>query len=310
MLYISSRCKTDSFTAYRTLCSDYTPDGGSYIPYQMPHYSANEVSGLRIKSFGQIVADILNHFLSAKLFAWDVEICAGKQPIRIKEIPHRMIMAETCHNPARDYGYTEQHLYQKLAGKDALAKPTCWARIVFRIAMLFGIYGALSEPHRRIFDLCVNADDLTDVIAAWYAKRMGLPIRKIICCCTDNSALWDLIQRGEMSVSANCGKASHRLIEILLYHYFGRETVEQLQRAFDNKTAFRLGADDMSVLGTDLTSVVIGRERIAETVRNVKNNSNYDITDAAAICFGSLQDYRAASGDVCDTLILIDQRLQ
>lgn len=309
MLYISARSKTDSFTAYRTLCSDQAPDGGAYIPYQLPCFTAQDLSRFKVMSFGQIVADILNQFYSLKLSAWDVEICAGKQPVRIKEIPHRMIMAETCHNPQSDYGYMEQHLYKKLAGKDAQTKPTCWARIAFRVCLLFGVHAAFPGRHNKPFDLCVNGNDPTDAIAAYYAKKMGLPIRKIICCCTDNSALWDLTQRGEMSVSSHSDKHSVYLVETLLFHYFGRESVDRLQQALASKTTFRLDTDASLIIGDDFTSVVIGRERTTELVRSVKNNSNYDITDAAAICFGCLQDYRAASGDICDTMILVDQKL-
>lgn len=309
MLYISARSKTDTFTAYRTLCSDQAPDGGAYIPYQLPHFTAQDLSRFKAMSFGQIVAEILNKFYSLKLSAWDVEICAGKQPVRIKEIPHRMIMAETCHNPASDYSYIERHLYERLAGKEAQPIPTYWAMITFRVCLLFGVYATMTARPNKLLDICVDGNDLTDAIAAFYAKKMGLPIRKIICCCTDNSALWDLTQRGEMSVSAYADRHSSYLVETLLHYYFGRESVDRLQQALVNKTTFRLDTDSASVIADDFTSVAIGRERIPDIVRSIKNNSDYDITESAAICFGCLQDYRAASGDICDTMILIDQKL-
>ena len=308
MLYISSRSKTDSFTAYRTLCSDYAPDGGVFIPYQIPQFSADELAQMRAKPFGQIVADILNLLFSAKLTSWDVDICTGKQSIRTKEIPHRMLLVENYHNPSGNYSYMEEHLFRKLAGKDAAEKPTCWAKIAFRIALLFGIYSVLFEQCRNPIDICVNAKDLIDPVAAWYAKKMGLPIRRIICSCTDNGALWDLTQRGEMNTSAVADECQIKQIEAILHYHFGNAAAEQLHRTFVKNSIFRTNEEELSVLSSELSAAVVGTERISELVRSVKKICNYDITDAAAVCYGGLQDYRAATGDICDTLILVDQR--
>ena len=51
MLYISSRNRTDSFTANRTICSNTAPDGGLYIPYQIPLVDAETLKQMRKNSF-------------------------------------------------------------------------------------------------------------------------------------------------------------------------------------------------------------------------------------------------------------------
>jgi len=306
MLYISSRSKTDSFTAHRTLCADHAPDGGVFIPYQMPQYSGEELQQLKHTSFCEIVAKVLNLFFSCRLTAWEVEVCIGKMPIRIKEMSHRLLTAESFHNPAGDYSYAEEHLYQKLAGTDAASKPTAWARIAIRIAMLFAIYGKTSESVCQSFDICVNADDFAVPMAAWYARKMGLPIRTIICSCKDNGDLWDLIQKGECSTAAFGSSGTANLVEGLIYHIFGSEEAMAFSAACARKATYRLEEDALSLFSDGLTAAVVGSNRTESLIRSVYRTNSYFITDAAAVSYGGLQDYRANTGESRHTLILMD----
>lgn len=306
MLYISSRCKTDSFTAHRTLCSDYAPDGGMFIPYQIPQYSVEDLQQLKHTSFCNIVAKVLNLFFSCRLTAWEVEVCIGRMPIRIKEMSHRLLTAESFHNPAGDYSYAEEHLYQKLAGTDAASKPTVWARIAIRIALLFGIYGSIPESVCQSFDICVNADDFTVPMSAWYARKMGLPICTIICSCKENGDLWDLIQKGECSTATLGTTGTANQIEGLLYHIFGRSEATAFSAVCARKGTYRLEKDALPLFSDGLAAAVVGPNRTESLIRSVYRTNSYFITDAAAVSYGGLQDYRANTGESRHTLILMD----
>ena len=59
MLYVTTRGKQDAFTAYRTAHQDRGPDGGFFVPMQMPVFTATDILKQCEKSFGQNVADIL-----------------------------------------------------------------------------------------------------------------------------------------------------------------------------------------------------------------------------------------------------------
>ena len=94
MLYVSTRNKMDSYTAYRTLHEEYAPDGGQFVPFRIPSFTNEEREALQEKSFSQIVADILNLFFAARLTGWDVECCIGRNPVRLERMNHRLIVAE------------------------------------------------------------------------------------------------------------------------------------------------------------------------------------------------------------------------
>lgn len=301
MLYISSRSKTDSFTAHRTLCADLAPDGGVFIPYQLPAVSAEKLDEFRNNSFGQTVAEILNLFFSCKLTGWDVEICSGRMPLRLKEMSHRLMVAELFHNPAQQYSYMEMNLYQKLSGADGQQKATIWARISIRIALLFAIYATIPETTYRHFDICVNADDFTVPMAAYYARKMGLPISTIICSCNSSSALWDLIQKGEASTAG-----IPLQMEGLIYQALGADSVKAFSEAFDRKGVYQLDEEKLSVLNSGLSAAVVSDDRIESVIRNIHRTNDYRISEEAAVSFGGLQDYRANTGESRYTLILMD----
>lgn len=301
MLYISSRSKTDSFTAHRTLCVDLAPDGGVFIPYQIPDLKPEMLNEIGDKSFGQTVADVLNLFYSCKLTAWDVDVCAGRMPIRLKEMSHRLMVAEIFHNPAGQYNDIEKNLYQKLAGADACENPTVWARIAIRIALLFAVYAIIPEPICRSFDICVNSDDFLAPMAAWYARKMGLPIRTIICSCNSNSAVWDLLQKGEAGTAG-----VPEQIEGLIYQCLGSEAVNRFADARNRKGVYQLTDDALAILSNGLNASVVSKNRINNLIRSIYRTNNYYISEETAVAFGGLQDYRASTGESRYTLILMD----
>lgn len=306
MLYISSRSKSESFTAHRTLCSDRAPDGGVFIPYKIPHFSALELHDMKEKSFGLIVATILNMFFSSKLSAWDVDICAGRAPMRINEVSRRLFTVECFHNPVGDYEYLENNLYKRLAGIDVQKSVPAWVRIAIRISVLFGVYSVIPDAVDS-FDISVNTGDFTEPMAAWYARKMGLPIRTIICSCNENAALWDLIQRGEMSTSIAFPKEqTPDQVEGLVFHAFGVEGAMELVNITCNRGIYRLDSEKLSVISEGMAASVIGKERVESLIRSVYRTNSYFITDATAVSFGGLQDFRASTGVSRNTLIFMD----
>ena len=110
MLYVTTRNYQDAFTTHHVLTQGRGADGGLYVPLHFPKFSEQELSKLFSKSFGQCVAEMLNSFFSTKLNGWDVDFCIGRYPVRIEQPAHRILMAETWHNPEWQYQRLEKNL--------------------------------------------------------------------------------------------------------------------------------------------------------------------------------------------------------
>ena len=82
MLYLSTRSKTDSFTAYRVLHSDCAPDGGMFMPMQIPVQDDVALASFERMNFGEAIASILNLFFGSQLSGWDIDFAVqGRCPI-------------------------------------------------------------------------------------------------------------------------------------------------------------------------------------------------------------------------------------
>lgn len=75
-----------------------------------------------------------------------------------------------------------------------------WGRLLPQIVYYFSAYCDFVNSGRLNFgdqiDFCVPTGNFGDILAGWYAKRMGLPIRKLICASNANNVLTDFINTG------------------------------------------------------------------------------------------------------------------
>lgn len=303
MLYVSTRNKADTFTAYRALHEDYAPDGGMFVPFRLPMFDAQQIASLKDKSFGETVAEILNLFFSARLNGWDVEFCIGRYPVKLFQMNHRIVIAEVWHNPGASFSYMTRNLYARICGNEASRNlPTVWAQIAVRIAVLFGLYGELVRSGVQDADIALPSEDFSAPLAAWYARSMGLPLGMIICGCMDGDPVWELIQKGVLStnaVHAGC-------IEQLIYQTLGAEESLRYVQAATNHSVYQIKQEQLLRLNNGLFAAVAGEKRVQSVISSVYRMNASVINPSTALAFGCLQDYRHHTGGSRCTLLLAE----
>ncbi len=93
-------------------------------------------------------------------------------------------------------------------------------RLVPQIAYYFSAYCDLVEANEikkgdRI-DFCVPTGNFGDILAGWYALKMGLPINKLICASNKNNVLTDFIDTGVYDVNREFYKTTSPSMDILV----------------------------------------------------------------------------------------------
>ena len=58
-------------------------------------------------------------------------------------------------------------------------------------------HGEISRRTRQI-NVVVPTGNFGNILAAYYAKNMGVPIAKLICASNDNKVLYDFFQTGDI----------------------------------------------------------------------------------------------------------------
>lgn len=75
-----------------------------------------------------------------------------------------------------------------------------WGRLLPQIVYYFSAYCDYVNSDRlslgEEIDFCVPTGNFGDILAGWYAKKMGLPVRKLICASNSNNVLTDFINTG------------------------------------------------------------------------------------------------------------------
>lgn len=311
MLYITTRNRRDAFTAQRALRENRGPDGGMYLPFHAPSYSAEEWKTLASMPFGQRVAEILNRLFGTRLSCWDVDVCIGRNPVAVVPLAHRTLVAELWRNPGHSYDHMAGELAEQLLGQ--IDFKTGWLAIALRIAVLFGIYGQLNIEDS--VDISLISGDFTAPISAYYAKRWGLPIGKIVCSCNENSSLWELLCHGQLrtditSVHTMIPEADTAVpenLERLVFEAGGEAEVARYLEICRRGGSYTPADPILADMSRDFRVSVVSSYRIGQTISSVYRTHNYVLSPGAALAYAGLMDARSKPGLGKNALILAER---
>ena len=301
MLYLSTRNKADSFTAYRVLRMDAAPDGGLFMPMQLPVQNDVALAAYEQMSFGETAATILNLFFGTRLSGWDVDFAVGRQTLDLVSAGYKVSLAESWHNPAGTHTYLLQRLYRLVIGeKYTETEPNLWFRTAVNIAVLFGAYGKYSRQEIYDFDVAVESGDLQMLLAIRYAQKMGLPIGRIILGSCEGDGLWECMLHG--NYQTNRRELLHAF-EALLWLEFGYGDAQDYVLAAEQRRTYRLKDWKLEQFRKDLFITVVGDNRVKNVIDSTLRTNNYRMEDSTARAFAALQDYRAKTGENKNTLL-------
>lgn len=119
--------------------------------------------------------------------------------------------------------FADQELGRQLAEQNVClssANSINWGRLVPQIVYYFYSYAQLAErgdiaPGAPV-SFCVPTGNFGDILAGYYAKRMGLPVEKLICASNKNNVLTDFLTTGVYDARRTFYKTSSPSMDILV----------------------------------------------------------------------------------------------
>lgn len=320
MLYVTTRVSQDAYTAGRALSENRCPEGGFFVPMRLPRFDTGQIAQLAEKSFSQNVADILNLLFGTRLDGWGVEFGIGRYPVKLVPINGKITMAESWHNPLWRFERLACGIEKAIRQSDQINKtPSDWLMIASRMAVLFGISGQLLQngtlSNDQKTDVAVPSGDLSALMAAWYARAMGLPIGTIICCSNENNGLWNLIHKGELRTDAlapgthtpDCDYTVPNDLERLIFAALGRWETERFCEICRIGGTYYLESEQVNRLRDGIYVSVVSDKRMASTIPNLYKTTGYVADPYTALAYSGLIDYRAATGESRQALILAEE---
>ena len=320
MLYVTTRVSQDAFTANRALSENRCPEGGFFVPMRLPCFGKEQIAQLAEKSFSQNMADILNLLFGTQLDGWGVEFGIGRYPVKLVPLSGKITVAEAWHNPVWKFERLACGVEKAIRQSDQISRtPSDWLMIASRIAVLFGIYGQLLQNDtigkNQKLDVALPSGDLSALMAAWYARSMGLPIGTIVCCCNENTGLWNLLHKGELRTDAlavqthtpNCDYTVPTDLERLIYATLGRHETARFCEICRMGGTYDLEAEQVKRLREGIHVSVVSSKRMASTIPNLYKTTGFVADPCTALAYSGLIDYRAATGESRQTLIMAEE---
>ena len=192
-----------------------------------------------------------------------------------------------------------------------------WGRLVPQITYYFKAY-ADAVANERIMPgekiiFSVPTGNFGDILAGYYAKKMGLPVKHFICASNSNNVLSDFINTGVYNKNRTLNKTVSPSMDILV-----SSNLERLLFDLTENDAIQV-AEWMKQLNTEGTYQVskdvadrvrelffgawIDEQETVDTIGRVHNDFEYLIDPHTAVAWRAAEKYRLLSSD--DSYIVV-----
>ncbi|MBU3158487.1 threonine synthase [Clostridium frigoris] len=162
-------------------------------------------------------------------------------------------------------------------------------------------------------NFCVPTGNFGNILAGYYAKKMGLPIKKLICASNENKVLYDFINTGTydrvrdfvitMSPSMDILISSN--LERLLYAISGENTtkIKDLMDKLKKDGKYEID-DNMKKELKDFFGGYASEEDTANAITAVYKTTNYVIDTHTAVSYAVYKKYLEETKDTTKTVIV------
>ena len=185
-----------------------------------------------------------------------------------------------------------------------------WGRLVPQIVYYVSAYCDLlnrGESLENGFNVTVPTGNFGNILAAYYAKKMGVPINKLICASNSNNVLTDFIKTGKYdrnrdfytTVSPSMDILISSNLERMLFELSGCDdkAVAEMQNELKNSGAFCV-SDDMEKKITELFwGGCCDDTQTLETIGNTYKDYGYLCDTHTAVAVNVYGQYVKATGD-------------
>ena len=214
--------------------------------------------------------------------------------------------------------FTDKAIAAKLAENGmafSSANSINWGRLVPQIVYYFSAYCDLVADGEikagDAINVCVPTGNFGNILAAYYAKEMGLPVRKLICASNSNSVLTEFLTTGVYdknrefftTISPSMDILISSNLERLLYSMSGSENVCAWMKSLAENGRYEVDAATLEAIKADFAAGCCDDDETKATIAEVFKSKDYLCDTHTAVAVKVYNDYKAASGDATPCVI-------
>ena len=185
-------------------------------------------------------------------------------------------------------------------------------QIVYYVYAYSRLVGKGTVKAGEKINVVVPTGNFGNILAAYYAKQMGLPINKLICASNENKVLFDFFSTGTydrkrdfiLTSSPSLDILISSNLERLIYRLTGEnaEKCAELMQALSEGGEYTI-TEDMKKGLADFYGNYCSEAETKEAIHSVYKNSDYVIDPHTAVADGVYKKYLADTDDHTTTVI-------
>lgn len=200
-----------------------------------------------------------------------------------------------------------QQLHDEHAVALSSANSINWGRLMPQIVYYISAYAQMFAQGQieagEEIDICVPTGNFGNILAAYYALRMGTPIRRLLCASNENRVLTDFINTGTYDISDRpFVKTPSPSMDILvssnlerqLFELTGRNAalIKQWMEDLRTQNKFRVDRKTFEKMRTLYAADSIDNNTCLETIRTVYEQEHYLMDPHTAVAYQAAANLR------------------
>jgi threonine synthase len=216
--------------------------------------------------------------------------------------------------------FTNDEIKAELAKKNMMfssANSINWGRLVPQIVYYFSTYCDLLDQGRIALgdeiNVVVPTGNFGNILAGYYAKKMGLPIKKLICASNSNNVLTDFLKSGEYNKNREFFTTTSPSMDILissnlerlLYHMSGDDDslVRNLMNSLSTDGKYEVSQELIKNIQTVFDAGFCDESSVNDTIKEHFEKYNYLCDTHTAVALKVYENYVADTKDNIQTVI-------
>lgn len=216
--------------------------------------------------------------------------------------------------------FSDESLREELAQRGyflSSANSINWGRVLPQIVYYISAYcdllaqGAVTEGEPVNF--CVPTGNFGNILSAFYAKEMGLPIGRLLCASNSNNVLTDFIATGKYdrnrpfynTVSPSMDILISSNLERLLYLLSGGDDklVAGYMKELSDTGCYQVSEEMRKKIQSVFVGGFSSEAETEATIGKMMDEHKYLIDTHTAVAFHVLEQYRKETGDQTKTVV-------
>ncbi len=191
-----------------------------------------------------------------------------------------------------------------------------WGRLAPQIVYYFSSYCELlksnSIKYGDLVDYCVPTGNFGDILAGYIAKKMGLPVGKLICASNSNNILTNFLQTGVYdrnrefytTISPSMDILISSNLERLLFFAAGSGTVVNCMKSLSDNGCYTVSEDILNQIKRDFIGYFADEDNTLDTICDVYEAHNYLCDPHTAVGMYCAKRYRENSDSTSKMIVL------